>query len=78
MRKYIDDDDLYQEETKVDKRNNRMTQSIVPVSLPFVSLPDIKENQQSASKYAQTITRIDEGPEMRKYKAKLNATTMPP
>ena len=44
MRKYIDDDDLYKEETKVDKRNNRMTQSIVPVSLPFVSLPDIKEN----------------------------------
>jgi hypothetical protein len=44
MRKYIDDDDLYQEDTKVNKRNNRMTQSLVPDSLPFVSLPEIKEN----------------------------------
>lgn len=48
MRKYIDDDDLYQEDTKVDaknkKRNNRMTQSLVPDSLAFISLPDIKEH----------------------------------
>ena len=55
-----------------------MTQSIIPVSLPFISLPLIKENQVTAKIFDKPIIKVEESAEMRKYKAKLAATTLPP